>query len=126
MFQRAWKRIQLGLMGQNFFEWKLNQHRMAVMRAGSGARSKHLARVVREGGMMMLRHTMHHWLSNSVGRMVHTWREAMLHWRCETRHADQVMYLAEENDGLACELQEKSERLTELERLSAFFDEQGA
>jgi len=126
MFQRAWKRIQLGLVGQNFFEWKLNQHRMAVMRAGSGARSKHLARVVREGGMMMLRHTMHHWLSNSVGRMVHTWQEAMLHWRCETRHADQVMYLAEENDGLACELQEKSERLTELERLSAFFDEQGA
>ena len=41
----------------------------------------------------------------------------------EVRHGEQVMYLAEENDGLAYQLEEKKVRLSELERFSAFFDE---
>jgi len=115
MFRRAYKRIQYGPVGNAFVNWQLNRNASW----GSGAMSKTLAGVVREGALMMLKRTMLQWTKNATRMMLHTWRSSMN----EVRHGEQVMYLAEENDGLAYQLEEKKVRLSELERFSAFFDE---
>ena len=119
MFRRAYKRIQLGPVSEAFVNWKLNQHANVMMQAGSHAMSKTLAGIVRESGVMMFRRTLLHWTQRAMRIMVHSWRASA----CEMRHGQQVMYLAEENDGLTYQLQEQASRLSELERFSAFFDQ---
>ena len=130
MIQRAYRRIVEGPLGEAFFNWKLNHHSTAMRREASGAMSQSLARVVREGGIFMLRSTLYHWTQSTVGRIVHVWRARAWQATRELEHAQQVMYLAEVNEGLAhdkdslaSQLEAKGERLTKLERFAAFFDE---